>query len=345
MRLTIKRTAVRLATLPPIRRLLAQAMPIGSAIFTLHRFENRDLDVVGHPVANLAENLHLVRRLGYRTLPVADFVNALEKGTLATRTVSFTVDDGYEDFVTQGAPVFARFDCPVTIFATTGFVDRQVWFWWDKLEYLFERTERRQISVELPDQTWEAKWESQQGWRDVWESLVMLLKRYPERFQPVAVERASLALQVDVPDKPPRKYAPMTWAACNALAASGVTVGPHSVSHPNLAKIDAPSLHTEVTESWRRVQTVAAAPSPVYCYPYGDRSAFGEREARAIRAAGLSAAVTFVDERIPLRVLPNDIALYTLPRVRYADEPHTFAQQLLGLDVLKQRVRKVLRLT
>ena len=65
------------------------------------------------------------------------------------RAVAFTMDDGYED---QGeiAALFGRFDCPVTIFLTTGFIDGSVVLWWDQLAEILKRAEG-DVATELPD--------------------------------------------------------------------------------------------------------------------------------------------------------------------------------------------------
>ena len=58
-------------------------------------------------------------------------------GPPLNRAVAFTIDDGYVEQATVAAPVFAEFDCPVTTFVTSGFLDRALWFWWDQIEYVF----------------------------------------------------------------------------------------------------------------------------------------------------------------------------------------------------------------
>lgn len=40
--------------------------------------------------------------------------------------------------------MFAEFDCPFTTFLTTGFLDRTLWFWWDRIEYVFCHAVRRE---------------------------------------------------------------------------------------------------------------------------------------------------------------------------------------------------------
>ena len=65
----------------------------------------------------------------------------------AAPAVAFTIDDGYLDHAKVAAPIFAEFDCPVTTFVTTGFLDGQLWLWWDRIQYVFENTPRTSVTL------------------------------------------------------------------------------------------------------------------------------------------------------------------------------------------------------
>src|SRR2546425_159452 len=105
------------------------------SIITLHRFADPDLQVPGHDPASLRNHLAYLRRHRYRMLSLSDVLELLNDpdGGSTTAAVAFTVDDGYGDFARIGAPIFAEYDCPVTLFVPTGFVDGQLWLWWDRV--------------------------------------------------------------------------------------------------------------------------------------------------------------------------------------------------------------------
>src|SRR5690606_36071532 len=84
----------------------------------------------------LRSALTVLRSQKVRLLSLRELLVAVHAGEPIEGFV-FTVDDGYDDFETRGAPVFQEFDCPVTVFVATGFLDRAYWHWWDKADWVF----------------------------------------------------------------------------------------------------------------------------------------------------------------------------------------------------------------
>src|SRR2546427_472298 len=140
------------------------------SIFTLHRFAAPSLGVGGHDPALLRDHLAYLRRHRYRLLSLTDVVGGIENGGRGVGggggpAVAFTVDDGYAGFARIAAPIFAEYDCPVTLFVTTGFLDGQLWFWWDRVTYLFTHTQRSSLVLDLGAQERSYQW-STSGERD-----------------------------------------------------------------------------------------------------------------------------------------------------------------------------------
>src|SRR5437763_4645722 len=135
------------------------------SIFTLHRFADPDLGVVGHDPAVLRDHLAYLRRHRYRLLSLTDVVRQIEDGSGSggTAAVAFTVDDGYAGFARIAAPIFAQYDCPVTLFVTTGFLDGRLWLWWDRVTYLFKHTQCGSLVLNLGSEQRVYRWSRPDG--------------------------------------------------------------------------------------------------------------------------------------------------------------------------------------
>ncbi|MEO7819486.1 MAG: hypothetical protein ABIS18_10165 [Actinomycetota bacterium] len=117
----------------------------------LHRFDDPNRGVAGFDPAKLRRGLEHLRKNRYELVSLENIFDRLASGGSALRdAVAFTIDDGYMDQAEIAGPVFAEFDCPVTTFVTSGFLDGQLWFWWDKIEHIFSMTSRKSIKISLP---------------------------------------------------------------------------------------------------------------------------------------------------------------------------------------------------
>ena len=114
----------------------------------LHRFTDPATGTVGHEPAALRQTLSFLRRRGYELVELGEMFRRLpEDERPGDLGVAFTLDDGYADQVRVAGPVFAEFDCPATVFVTTGFLDQQLWFWWDRIEYVFDHARRSEVAA------------------------------------------------------------------------------------------------------------------------------------------------------------------------------------------------------
>ena len=73
------------------------------------------------------------------------------------------------------------------------------------------------------------------------------------------------------------------------LAAAGVELGAHTVSHPDLALLDREGCLREMTESRRDLERLAGRPVTTFAYPF---CSYGPAAVAAAREAGFTAEVT-----------------------------------------------------
>jgi peptidoglycan/xylan/chitin deacetylase (PgdA/CDA1 family) len=305
-------------------------------ILTLHRFEPTASDPNMMSVQALRSELEYLRKHGYALVSLASIVDGLVKQRLPPPdAVAFTVDDGYADFRDVAAPVFAAFDCPVTVFATTGPIDRTMWFWWDRIENAFDTARVRRFEIDVRGERISYSWETRAEGRAAGVDFAERMKRLPGPERLDGVDRLCAALDVDTSGPRPAVYDTMTWEDVRRLSATGlVDVGPHTVTHPILSRLPADQIAWEIRESWRRLRAECPAAVPIFCYPNGTPADYTQETMSSVRIAGLAAAVTTRPGHIG-RLGPDPDERYRLPRFSCPhDVPH-LAQVLNGVEQVK----------
>jgi peptidoglycan/xylan/chitin deacetylase (PgdA/CDA1 family) len=334
---SLKRRALSILTHPLALGLTAGATRGAVPILMMHRFADPAAGNDGHDPALLRARLTELRARKFSPLALDDALRRLEGGESLARTVVFTVDDGYDDFRRVAAPIFAEFECPVTVFVTTGFIDGALWFWWDQLEYMLEHSARHELELRLDAAPLKRTWASPVERSAVLEQLVERLKRVDNAARENALRALSEGLDVAVPAKAPARYAPMTWDALRVLERAGAAFGAHSRTHPILSRVDDGQCDAEIAGSWKRLGEEVRAPSRVFCYPNGTVEDFGARETTIVAREQFQAAVS----TIPGFATAADFASrrYAVPRFPYFEGAEDFWQVVGGVERLKEKLR------
>jgi peptidoglycan/xylan/chitin deacetylase (PgdA/CDA1 family) len=256
----------------------------------LHRFAEPDYGLLGHERRAFKRVLEQLRRHRYAMLSVDEAVRRLMEGVdLPARSVVFTMDDGYRGALEQCADLFMAYDCPLTIFVSTGFIDGSCWLWWDQIEYICLTSSQKRLQQRWGAHTIEL------DLRDRRATILSLLhasewcKTLPDDEKWQFIRSLARTAEVEIPDRAPPQYAPASWEELRALEKWGFSIGPHSVTHPVLPKTTDDKAQWEITESWRRVQQELTRPVPVFAYPNGS---YGSREVDLVSALQFRAAVT-----------------------------------------------------
>jgi peptidoglycan/xylan/chitin deacetylase (PgdA/CDA1 family) len=305
------------ATIKLWRRWSRGAVPI----LMLHRFGSNTGGAPGFSAQALRAQLSTLRQHAFRVLPLLEALDRIERGEPLERSVVLTVDDGYADFHDVALPVFAEFDCPVTVFLATGFLDGSTWLWWDRVTEALSRIGQAREAA----------------------TRIEALKRLPEEERVSALDALAAESGMPVDTPPPPHCAPMTWDMVRNAGARGVTFGPHTVTHPILSRTGAQQAEREITESWRRVREETGAAIPVFCYPNGGPEDQGPREFRLVEDAGLRAAVTTIPGFASAEVLRGGVTRFAIPRFGHPSETPRLLQLASGLERAKQLLRHKLR--
>src|SRR5437868_11368732 len=73
----------------------------------------------------LQQRFEMLKRGGYSVLPFAEALQRLNAGSLPSRSVAITFDDGTYDFYRQAFPLLKQYGFPATVYQTTYYMDYQ----------------------------------------------------------------------------------------------------------------------------------------------------------------------------------------------------------------------------
>lgn len=258
-------------------------------ILTYHRFT--DVPSVD-PTEVLTRQCAYIRE-HFNPVSMSQIEAALHQGAaLPPNAVAITVDDGYRDFLSVAFPVFRAYGLPVTVYLITGFIDRQLWPWWDRLAYALQHSATPDLTYGLsgnglPSQLpLRSNAERQAACSAVCAAMVKL----PNRERLALMERLPEMLAVEIPTEAPPEYAPLTWNEVRKLQTESVEFGAHSHTHPVLTSLENDELvYEEVAESKRRIEEELRSRVTHFCYPNGD---FDDKVVAAVRASGFLSATT-----------------------------------------------------
>lgn len=336
---SIRDAFLRAAMLPPVTGALAPFTRDHACIFMLHRFTYPERGVTGHDPALVRAALAWLRRERFQLIGVRELLQQLESGTPVRRAVAFTIDDGYADHAEVAAPLFAEFDCPVTTFVATGFLDRCLWFWWDRIEYVFDQTRLTSVALPLGESGLRYNWSDAAGRHQAQLDFIERCKRVPDAEKLAGIGRLARALDVELPEAAPSRYAPMSWDQLREAERHGMSFGPHTVTHPVLSQTPDAQSQMELHDSWARLTVEAREPTPIFCYPNGGWKDFGVREVQTLKQVGIAGAVvgeTGFADRASLREADG---AFRVRRFAFPDRLPVAAQYASGLERLKRMLR------
>lgn len=255
-------------------------------VLTYHRVDERrasasayDGLISASPGMFRAQMEWLVSR--YRVVPIEDVVGARRGiSTLPPGAVLITFDDAYRDFAEHAWPVLRDLGMPVTLFVPTAFPDSGRAFWWDRLWACILQA-RQLPSVVVVDGRPIRLDDPETGCRRI----VDALKGLPHVRVLEECDRLADALGEESPASSPV----LSWNELRLLAAEGVSLAPHSDTHPRFDRVAEATVVNEVNASVSRLRDAVGRIAPVFAYPDG---AGTEVAVRAVEGAGLAAAFT-----------------------------------------------------
>jgi peptidoglycan/xylan/chitin deacetylase (PgdA/CDA1 family) len=257
----------------------------------------------------------------YRVLSLSEAVSYLsQRKTLPPNAVVITFDDGYADNL-PAARTLARYGVSATFYLTAGCLAGGQPFWPAELRSVIGAITSDELALDVNGSVLTLPVATPDERAAAVSRLTKVFKSHP-----IAVReriREQLRLCSRIVDEP----SPMlTWDDVRAIHRLGMTIGSHTVTHPNLPSAGRVDAEQEIRRSKAMLEEQIDVPVTMFSYPNGGADRYMTPEVRGlVKDAGYDAATTSRNA-----FAGSDSDVYALERVQVAE---TLADLVFALEV------------
>ena len=272
----------------------------------------------------------------YRVLPLPEAASYIRAGkTLPANAVAITFDDGYADNL-PAARVLHKYGVNATFYITAGCLKGEAPFWPSEIRQLVARMTTPTIELEANGNRVSIRCGNAAERRLAIRALAKLFKS-----QTIPVrERLREQLRAAAGGGDTVSYM-LTWDELREMHRLGMTIGAHTVTHPNLPNAGLEAARTEIEGSRTRLERELAAPVTMFSYPNGGAERYMTRAvAQLVRDSGFEAASTswngfagpasdvFALERVQVQEeMPDLVFALEVERFAFKPAPRPVAQE------------------
>ncbi len=246
-------------------------------------------------------------RQHFNVLPLEEALEALAAGTLPPRAMAITFDDGTRNLATHAVPVLRELGLPAAVFLATGPMDSDETLWPDRLWLAIARTTATEADLNaLGLGTRSLDGTANRG--KVYAAAVERFKDMPDAQRIAVLDEVLGALDHRDGDGGPFRM--LSWDEAREMVGDGlVTLHPHSVTHPILARCSDDKVEQEIADSCITLERETRRTPRVFAYPNGRRQDFDARAQNVLRSRGMRWALSttpgFADRHSDPMALPR----------------------------------------
>jgi peptidoglycan/xylan/chitin deacetylase (PgdA/CDA1 family) len=298
-------------------------------ILMYHRVADIAIDPWGlavHP-ARFEEQIDTLTR-SRRVVHLHELLKAVECRSSRDKPLAVvTFDDGYHDVYANARGILGLYDCPMTLFVTTGAIGAAREFWWDAISRIFLETELLPPTIAFatagsachwPVPTFDQRTGREKNFYKIWADL----RRMPYDAQMRHVEELGQWAGCSLTTR--ESHRAMTRGEVRNISDDLVVVGAHTVTHPTLPAHLYGTQYYEIAESRRVCEELVVAPVSAFAYPFGDHN---DATVSAVRQAGFALACT-----VDAGVVRPEIDPIRPPRIYIGDSSGDEFQKRLAGD-------------
>jgi peptidoglycan/xylan/chitin deacetylase (PgdA/CDA1 family) len=252
-----------------------------------------DLELISCTPREFAWQMQYIRH-SMQPVSLRQVVDHLDgRGVLPPRPVVVTFDDGFIDTYRCAFPILRRWQIPATIFVSTGYLGSSDPFWFELVAYLMMTAAPRTLEVDERPERFPLGSSVEERRRSL-RMLQELLKELPDARRSAIIADWSRRFGGRIDTQAMEGGRPLTWGEVREMAACGIEFGSHTVTHPNLARLDEPTRMWELSESKRALEQGLDREIRTLAYPIGTRSAYDAHVMESASRAGFRLALSYV---------------------------------------------------
>jgi peptidoglycan/xylan/chitin deacetylase (PgdA/CDA1 family) len=277
----------------------------GPAILTYHGvlpagYRVLDLDLDGSLVTleSFRQQLQLLKKQYSVISPEQFLLWCKSESALPPRAVLLTCDDGLRNTLTDMLPVLQEESLSCLFFVTgASLQDSSSMLWYEEM-YLMFLAAPEGIDLEIAEIGFHEHAAGRQEKRLLWSNLVKNSSRFQSGAYPGLLEQVRVNLGLSESwdaeyrqdSRSGSRFLMLSLAEVKRLAAEGMSIGAHTLSHPVLSQLPPGVAWREISES--RIGLEKALDRPVWAlaYPFGDLASITPREVGMAERAGFTCA-------------------------------------------------------
>lgn len=205
-------------------------------------------------------------KLWFNVVSIRQIVNWLDgKNSLPPHAALITFDDGYLDNYLHAYPILQKNNLPAVIFLTTGYIQKDIPFYWDLVSYCFHYTSRDLIM--FPNGKY-GHWTSDREKEKIISVLIETLKLLPDDEKQAWISHLPSDLNISIPSGYFQSLM-LNWEQIREMKSGGVEFGGHTVMHPILTRIPLGQAEKEISDSKSHIESEISEPIYSFAYPNG----------------------------------------------------------------------------
>ncbi len=262
-------------------------------------------------------------------------VDALSGKKQQHPTLSFTLDDGYQDQLDRLVPVLLQYKCKPTLFVIANMIDTNEWPWDAKLAYGIWNTTTTQIELRQGNSLKTLILDTPSNRISARRQLTTYAKKLPNAQLENFLSEILPQLKIDF-SSPPKEYQPASWKSLQEAETKGLYIGSHGSSHRVFSALSDAEITAELESAKATLEKYIKNPSRVFCYPSGKLSDFSKSHSSLLKNAGYIGALSSIPGNPNYKTIqsaPFNICRHSIPH-----NLNTFIRYSSWLEYLRSNI-------